>query len=191
MPITLTTDPILSTDDVRALIDEQNPEMAKLLINAVSLEFLKFTNRTRITSAVSLVEWVKGINSQYLFLHATPITTITSVQRYSLGVLQETYASTDYMIALNSTALLKYSSTWEGNSESEEPNIKVTYTGGFTAVPGDVIRGAIEQMRYERLRMAGRVGIENVSAGGESVNYETGGLLKGVREIWAPYRVVV
>jgi hypothetical protein len=46
--------------------------------------------------------------------------------------------------------------------------VQVTYKGGWAAIPGDVVLGAIEQARVDLLRMSGEVGVTSRGAQGES-----------------------
>jgi hypothetical protein len=69
-------------------------------------------------------------------------------------------------------------------------HIQVTYKGGWAAIPGDVIQGAIMQGRVDLLRMNGEVGVNSRGSQGESTSYQTAGIIKEVADLWAPYRMV-
>ena len=193
MAITLTTDPIMTVDDVRALTEEGDVTRATFLINAVSAQFKTFTNRTRITDSgatTALVEYLSGLGDSYLWLHATPIISVTSIELLSAGTVSSTLASTDYEIYADSGALYRNGALWPG--PDGERDIKVTYRAGWVAgaLPGDIVAAAVEQMRWARMRLDGKVGAESVSRGGESVSLETGQLLKSVRDAWSPWRIM-
>jgi hypothetical protein len=73
-----------------------------------------------------------------------------------------------------------------------EHNVKVTYTGGWATIPGDIQQAAIIQMKVDRQRTdAGMVGINSLSQDGQSVSYDQSGLVKEVRDILEPYRIEV
>lgn len=194
MAITLTTDPILTVDDVRALTEENDVTRATFLINAVSAQFRTFTRRTRITdsgASVGLVEYLPGLGDSYLWLHATPIISVTSIEMLSAGTVTSTLATTDYEIYGDRGALYRNGALWPG--PDGERDVKVTYRAGWVvgAIPGDIVAGAVEQMRWARMRLDGKVGAESVSRGGESVSLETGQLLKSVVDAWKPWRIMV
>jgi hypothetical protein len=193
MSITLTTDPILSLADAMGLIEETNAVRATVLLNSVSDSFRRFTNRTRITvPAADITEYVGGLGGLWLFLHASPITVVTSVDVMLDGAVDEALAAADYTLFADLGALRRNGSEWPLDVEGDH-SVRVIYRGGWAAgsVPGDVIMGAVTQMRYERQRFDGKVGVESLSRNGESVSYETGGLLKATRDLWAPYRITV
>jgi hypothetical protein len=193
MAITLTTDPIMTVDDVRALAEEDNITRATVLVNSVSAQFRTFTNRIRITdsgSTTALVEYLEGLGSQYLWLHSTPIISVAQVDLLAAGNVSRTLAAAEYEIYADAGSLYRNYDLWP--EPGGERDIKVTYRAGWVAgsLPGDVVSGAIQQMRWERTRMDGKVGAESVSRGGESVSLETGQLLKSVREAWSPWRIM-
>lgn len=192
MALTLTSDPILSIDDARALVDEGDATRATLLVNSVSALFLRFTNRTRITvPAADITEYVEGLGGLWLFVHASPITVVTSVALMANGAVSQSYAAADYTTFADAGALRRNGGEWPLDIDGDK-SLRVVYRGGWAAgsVPGDIVSGAIQQMRYERQRLDGRVGVENMSRNGESVGYETGGMLKAVRDLWGPWRIV-
>lgn len=193
MAITLTVDPIMTVDDVRAFTEESDVTRATFLINAVSAQFRTYTNRTRITDSgatTALVEYLSGLGSEYLWLHASPVISIASIELLLAGDVSETLAAAGYESYAETGALYLNSGVW--GDPSGERAIRVTYRAGWVAgaIPGDIVAGAVEQMRWARMRLDGKVGAESVSRGGESVSLETGQLLKSVRDAWAPWRIL-
>lgn len=194
MALTLTSDPILSREDVREILDEANDTRAIVLINSVSARFLSYTNRLRITVPSSdLVELLQGNGMTELFVHASPITATTSIKILANGDVQETLTAADYEVYATAGCYHRNSSTWPLNDTGER-DVEITYRGGWAAgsIPGDIIEGAIAQMRAERQRLSGTGMVTSMSRGGESVQYEQpAGLLAGVKEAWNPYRILV
>lgn len=194
MAITLTSDPIMTLDDAMALIDESNPVRATFLLNSVSALFRSFTNRCNILKTTGIVEYLIGNGDARLWVHATPIDTTATVQVETIanGTTYETLTLAGGTLAVMAEvgAISRNAGFWPISDDHH--NLKVTYTGGWTAgaLPADVVMGAVQQMRYERMRFDGKVGVESVSRSGESVSFETGGLLKATRNLWEPWRVL-
>lgn len=193
MAITLTSDPIVSEADARKMIDCQDDDVIRLLINSVSAKFLAFTRRVAINKTASLVEYLRGLDDFRLWVHATPIdtTAVVKVEILSDGQVDETLtlAASQLVVYATPGIVGRVAGCW--SASSDEFNLKVTYTGGWTTVPGDIVASALRQMKFERMKDQGFVGVSNVSRGGESVTYETADLLEEVRKTWQRHKVMV
>jgi hypothetical protein len=193
MAITLTSDPIVALSDVKELINEVNDTEAKVLINAVSEKFLRYTGRKRITQG-SIVEWDKGGLTK-IYLHGSPVDESSAVQVDVYNgteiAVTMTVADEDLRIVQCATSayleLVTYCPPWIEGIDT----VKISYTGGWETVPGDIVLAAIDQMRIERNRMDGNLGALSMSANGETVRFETSGLIKAVQDAFEPYRMLV
>jgi hypothetical protein len=189
MAITLTTDPIVAIEDVKLILGENDNTRAALILNSVSAKFLRFTNRLRILSG-SVTEYVRGEDTAQISLHATPVTAIASIDIYDSGLSQITLASSAYTYYGTDGVVQRFGEPWPAPSDDER-NIKVAYTGGWTAgsLPGDIVAAALELMRWERQKLDGLVGMESRSAGGQSAQFEVASVVKAVEQAWAPWRI--
>jgi len=187
MPITLTSDPIVSEAVVQEMLGIAGDE-ARLLINSASVKFKNYTGRLRIING-AVTEYQRGSGSSKFWLHATPITALTSVQIMSDGAVSETVTSYDYDAATGRFALHNRSIPLS----EDENTLKVVYTAGWAAVsvPGDIMEGALELMRVEQDRRKGRAGVKSESMGGHSVTFQTGDLPESVAQAWDPYRFMI
>lgn len=196
MALTLTTDPIISLVDARALLALNSEQTAIMLINSVSAKFLQYTHRIRINHSGSgepVTDQTRGRDSYVLWVHAAPvdIEEDVTVVLTSGGNAGATFDLDDGTLAVSGdgTRITLYNAG-APYSVGEE-NVTMTYVGGWKQVPGDVIAGAIEQMRIDKMRMEGLTGVASVSRSGESVQYDQGAIIKSVAQAWAPYRVLV
>lgn|GEM_PF-2902065 len=194
MAITITTDPIVGLSDVKELISEASDKEATLLINAVSEKFLRYTHRRRITQG-SITEWAMG-GLDKIYLHGCPVdedSEITVSVYGSDGDVTTTMTLTDGDLRVVQSPvdayieLLTYTPPWVEGVDT----VKVAYTGGWETVPGDIVLAAIDQMRVERQRRGGTLGAVSVSANGETVKFETSGLIRSVQDAFDPYRMVI
>lgn len=194
MAITLTSDPIVGIADVKELIGVTNDTEARLLINSVSEKFLRYTHRRRITSG-SVTEWSKG-GCEKIYLHGMPVDedsafTISVYGSDGSVSTTMTLADNDFRVVQSPTdayvELITYTPPWVEGIE----NVKLAYTGGWATVPGDIVMAAIQQMRVENNRRDGELGAMSVSANGQTVQFETSGLIKAVEDAWNPYRMLI
>jgi len=196
MSITLTTDPIILEETAQVFLEMNNPEKLKLLINSVSQKFREYTGRLYINRTADIEEYSFGNGTSRIYVHALPIDVSDgeiTVEILTNGAVTSTYTNTadtngdctgyadDNFIYLHSAVTPP--------SEGEK-NVKVTYNGGWQTIPGNVLQGAIMQMNVEKQRIEGLVGIDNISREGESVSYDSGDIIKAVRDLWYPYKVM-
>jgi hypothetical protein len=142
-------------------------------------------------SQSSMTSYGSPTSGQDLWLHATPITNLVRVELLVRGTVTQTLtqAGDDFEIYANEGVLHRNGSVWPG--PEGERSVRVYYAGGWTVgqLPGDALMGAVQQMRYERARFDGRVGVTNLSRNGESAAMEVGGLLSAVKDYWNGYRI--
>lgn len=195
---TITTDPVITLADTMdgEFLSETNETQAILLINDVSEKFKRYMNRRQLNSA-SIVERVEGNGLARIYVHAPPIATgsTVTVKTYDGVTLKDTYTNDDDELAvINSDVdgIIELSEAVTPNAMDLEHNVEITYTGGWTTIPGDVVAAAVMQMRVDRQRMdRGQVGIESLSQDGQSVSYDSSGLVKEVRDALMPYRIEI
>lgn len=183
MSITVTSDPIISAQLIMDLLGIQNTDKAAFLINSVSTRFLKYTGRLRITNG-AVTEYQATQGGAVFWLHATPITAVTSVQALVDGAVTVTITGYDLD---NETGKLALHQDLVPGSYGEN-TLKAVYTAGWTTVPGDVQMSAIQLVRVEYDRMSGRAGYTSEAAEGHSVSYQVDTLPKSVEHVWNQYR---
>jgi len=203
MTITLCSDPIMQTDDVKKILSCEEYEAA-LLINSVTAKFLHFTGRTVIASA-ACTETVRGDGSALLYVRNRPIDLFgepagtppvapaipVTVTLLAAGSTTDTWTDTDDELSIDADAGEIASLSGAFPESDGERNVRIAYTGGFETVPGDVIMGAVIQMKVDRRRYTKEAGISSMGADGESMQLETGGIVKAVADLWRPYRTVI
>jgi len=189
MTITLTTDPIITVSDLQDLLNLDSETKAIVLINSVSRKFLNYTQRSYINQAAAPVtELYRGAGTCVIWLRAYA-TDVTQVEFLDSGSASSTFTSDDYAVDADGPRITFYNTT-APRSDAED-NISVTYTPGWAAIPGDIIFGAIEQIIYERARLAGKmVGMTSESQRDHTASYEIGGLIKSARDAWQPYVIM-
>jgi hypothetical protein len=194
MAISLTSDPIVSFSDVRDLLSEASETEATLLINAVSEKFKRYTHR-RIINQGSVSEWAHG-GLHKIYLHGSPVDESSEVTVEVYGTDGDvsatlTKGADDLRVVQTDTTAYIVLLTYIPPFIEGHQTVKVTYTGGWSAVPGDITLAAIDQMRVERKRRKGTLGVESVSQDGQSVKFEISGLIKSVQDAFDPYRMVI
>jgi len=194
MSITLTSDPIVSIADVRDLLSEADEKEATLLVNAVSEKFKRYTHR-RIINRGSVSEWRLG-GLRKMYLHGYPVdeSAEVTVEVYGTdGAVHTTLTKGNGDVRVVQSGvdayvvLISYIPPFVEGVQT----VKVTYTGGWSEVPGDVVLAAIDQMRVERQRRKGTLGVESASQDGQTVRFETSGLIRSVQDAFDPYRMVI
>lgn len=203
MTMTLCADPIMQQDDVQKILSCE-PYEAALLINSVTAKFLQFTGRT-VIAAASVTEYRRGNGREILFVRNRPIDLFgaptgtppvapaipVTVTILSAGVTSDTWTDTALELSINAEAGEVVSLVGAFPESEGERNIKIAYTGGFETVPGDVIMGAVIQMKVDRRRYTKEAGISSMGSDGESMQLDSAGLIRAVRDLWAPYRTVI
>lgn len=203
MAITLCADPIMAVEDVRKILSVEDYEAA-LLINSVTDKFLRYTGRT-VIAAAAVTEQRRGNGREVLFVRNRPIDLFgeptgtppvapaipVTVTILSAGVTSDTWTDTDGELSIDAEAGEVVSLVGAFPESEGERNIRIAYTGGFETVPGDVIMGALEQMKVDRRRLTNEAGITSMGADGESMQLDSSGLIKATRDLWAPYRTVI
>lgn len=197
MSFALTSDPILTGADVQSLLQVKDQQQAIIIANGLATKFKRWTNRVQINenTTTSIVEKIVPYGGDKLYLHA-PIWTGTGytieAKLYQGPQLLATYtlAGGDifYFTSDTESGITLPGGLWPAATSG--CLVQVTYKGGWSEIPGDVIQGAIMQGRVDVLRMSGEVGINSRGAQGESTAYQTAGIVKEVADMWAPYRMV-
>ena len=191
MAISVTTDPIVTAAYVTDATGLDAEDEIDHLINFASAEFLRFTNRARITSG-AVTETVNRPprDVPVIWLKAAPVDTDETFTILSLfeGETNETLSESDY--ALNATSGRLYLPNHTSLGGAWGWQLQIDYTGGWTTVPNDVMGGAIEFIRAAHERSKGRAGVRSVSFEGISQNMETAMLPESVADAWWPYRIL-
>ena len=192
MAITLTTDPIILAADAEVLLDwEPGPELT-LAINSVSARFLRFTGRQRITSgALVQTEALPPYPVPVVYLRAAPVDTgeTFTVEVYQDGASTETLTTSDYDLEDVEGRLMLLGHNGAGPRSTRR--LVVSYTGGWSTVPGDVIESAVHFMRLNRRRRDGMVGASSVSEGSTvtATTFNIGNIPPEVADVWQAYKV--
>jgi hypothetical protein len=194
----LTSDPVLSVSDARALLGIQTDQEAILIVNALSAKLKRYTGRVQINqnTTTAIVEKIIPYAGDKLYLHA-PIWTGTaftiSAALYSGGDLTDTYTLADgelqYQTSDNSSHILLVAGQWP--DDTLNGYVQVTYKGGWATVPFDVVQGALMQARVDIRRMQGEVGVTSRGALGESTQFQTVGIVRECMDLWEPYRILL
>jgi len=199
MSMTLVTDsdPIIALEDAMSLLSITDDTVGKMIVNSLSEKFRLFTERVQLNQDVSvdIVEHLRGDTPNILYLHCAPvhIASDVKVEIFDGHNVVSTYLYSDEDIAC-------YSDNYEARLESAGGIFpvfgdcyiaRVTYRGGWAAIPGNVTEGAILQGRVDLNRYEGEVGVTQRSSGDESTTFDVRGIIRTVQELWAPYRVIV
>lgn len=199
MSITLVSDPIMGLDDALQFLSVTDDNYAAMIINSLTRKFRQFTGRVQLNEDTEndVVEYLRGATSGVLYLHCCPIITTADTQDVTVEIIDghttlETYSWDDEELQV-------YSDDTEGRLESvacffpsqgDRQIAKVTYRGGWPAIPGDVMEGAILQGKVDLNRLNGEIGVTSRSSGGESTDFDTRGIIKTVQQLWFPYRTI-
>lgn len=190
MAIALTSDPIVTLADLQTVIPGlKNHDRAHALINSASAAFLRFTNRQRITSG-ELTEVVSLPPSpvNYTYLHAAPVSEVSEIVVLYNGEEDETLTTADWELENSDTGkLITPNHTVSGRGHGYK--LKITYTAGWTTVPGDVQAGAFEVISLTRQRWDGQAGVRYSGMSGANAGLETEALPQSTREAWQRYRI--
>jgi hypothetical protein len=196
MAITLMNDPIMALEDAKSLLNITDDTQARVLVNALTMKFRHHTGRIQLGTDASndVVEYLRGDTPCTLYLHCSPLLTDQDiiveifdghnvVETYKWSEEEVIYYGDDQEARLESAGLFP--------TKGDPYTAKITYRGGWTATPGDVLEGAILQGRVDLLRQNGEIGVDSRSVDGESTSYDTKGIIKTVAELWGPYRILV
>ena len=201
MSITLTTDPIIDVADAKKVLSINDDFEAAIYINSVSQKFLQYTGRTVINEA-AVTEYHRGNGRQIIYTNNAPISLFgdptgtppvapaipVTVTLLVGGETSDTLTDTDGELQVSAAGGEVVSLRGAFPESTGERNVKIEYTGGFATIPGDVILGAVMQMKVDRERMEKRAGNTSMSERGESASLDIDGIVKPVRDLWAPYR---
>lgn len=198
MSFALTSDPVLTGAEVQSLLSVQDSQKAILLANSLSQKLLRFTNRCQINenTITAIVEKIRPYGGDKLYLHAPIWTgsgfTIEAAVYEGVSLLATyTYAGGDFGYQTNDYVSYLTISGLNWPDQTLRGHVQVTYKGGWSTIPGDVIQGAIMQGRVDLKRMEGEVGVTSRGSQGESTAYDTAGIVKEVADLWRPYRIAI
>ena len=190
MAITLTSDPIIPAADAASLLSWATGDELNLAINSASVRFLKYTGRQRITSGTLVqTEALPPRQVPVLWLRASPVDTgeTFAVEIYEDGSSAETLTDSDYDLEDVTGRLVLGSSATATYNASRR--VVVSYTGGWTTVPGDVMESALRLMRLDKQRRDGMTGVASASREGMSTSYQTADLPAEISDVWQAYRI--
>ncbi len=214
MAIELTIDPIVTIQECKDILGWNDDSKTRVLINSVSAKFLKFTNRVRINEA-AVEELTRAVDHQLVWARATPIAAgeVKIEVLDNEGATTETYSTTDGTLVVdrNTGKIARpgcqafpsfcncsgypadgIPSIETNRSRGEEvpfPSLKLTYTGGWPTVPGDLVMSAFEQAKLELERLKGNTGITADSKFGDQVAFQSEDLTNSVESVWKRYRI--
>lgn len=195
--IQMTSDPIISLDDAQRVLSTNDETALTMAINAVSRKFLRHTGRRVIgyDADTAIVEDVRPEEPHRIWLAASPVVTDGKefqAEAVADGEAQQTYLYSEDEIEVVSCDQYAYITPigWAFRV-SRDPSwyVRLTYYGGWSTVPGDVIAGAVAQLHVEIERLGGMVGMSSVSRDRENVQYDRSAVISEAAEAWTPYVV--
>lgn len=192
MAITITSDPIMLEADAEALLAWEPGVELILAINSVSARFLKFTGRQRITSgALVQTEALPPPQQPTVYLRAAPVDTGEdfTVEVYQDGASVETLTTADYDLEDVDGRLFLLGHTSTNNRSTRR--LVISYTGGWSTVPGDVVESAVHYMRINKRRRDGMVGASSSSKDSTvtATTFNIGNIPPEVEDVWQAYKV--
>lgn len=192
MAIALTSDPIIPAADAATLLSWDTGDELNLAINAASERFLKFTGRLAINdTAVVQIEAMPPRERPVVWLRATPVDTGEdfTVEVYQDGASSLTLGTADYDLEDVKGRLTMKGHGIVGSRPTRR--LVVTYTGGWTVVPGDIMGAALALMRLEKRRRDGAVGVSSASADSAvtATTFNIGNLPREISDVWQAYKV--
>jgi hypothetical protein len=186
--------------EAQQVFDFPNTDEGVRVLNAVAAKARAWMQRVRlIDTGTPVVEYLRiEQDTPTLYLHAAVDVADFSandvtVDHYSRGVLLTSYSANAGDLVVQSDEFSARVDLIAGSfpASTGASFLEVTYAGGWSAVPGDVVQGAIEQARVDLKRFRGEVGMISRGKGSESVEFDTHGVVRTVADLWQPYRVLV
>lgn len=167
-------------------------EEVDLIINAASTVAARMCGRGvdengySYLVSTSRTEYYDGDGTDTLLVQAYPISTVASVyvdtnREYGTADLID---SDDYVWYAMRGTIVTDGALFGGGNKS----IKVTYTGGYSTVPGDLQQAVKELVQFWYKRNTDkRVGVNSVSVGDKNMSYETD-VPKAIASVFARYK---
>jgi hypothetical protein len=187
----ITTDPIMSLADAKEWGGFTDDDQTIRLINIVSVKFLTFTQRARITEG-AVDEYVFPLDGNTAFTGTRPISAadVTVIEITRSGDTT-TYLEADDDVFCDRVRgrIYKTGGTW--TTGTEFPSLRLQYTGGWTDPPDDVVAGTLAQMKVEQQRLKGSVGHDTITTAGDTLTPDRESVIKEAAEAWKPYRIFV
>lgn len=159
------------------------------LINRKSTQLLKYVGIDTFLTTTR-TEYYDGNGTKYLFLKYKPVNSIASIYDDTDWEWDgdSLIAATDYRIVGNRFVVLKDDIFTTGDQ-----NIKITYSSGYSEIPGDVKQACIEEIvfAYENANQH-RIGlIQKTIDGAGSVQYYETGIMKSTTQILNKYKSIM
>jgi hypothetical protein len=153
------------------------------LITRVSTEFYSYTGRNILSG--TYVETYNGTGSQNLVLNQYPVLSVSGISINGHSVNQ-TNNGNGYITGWNNDNQQIFVNN--GICKGFQ-NVQVTYTAGYSTVPGDIEQSVIDYVLI-LLAKAGRIGVVSKAIEGMSDRYigDLEGVPKSVKEVWNSYR---
>lgn len=170
--------------------DDDYDDQLESVINALTTAFTQYIGGDTIMNS-AIIEYTEGKDDDTLFLRNPPIVETTSSVVICID-MDRTYAAADNK---DRSDFVVYSRTGRVVlSDDIFPSwpqcVKVSYYGGWTALPADMRHAAFEAAQWMWKRQKdGRVGVTSVSAqAGGSVSFEDGALPASVMFVLDKYK---
>lgn len=211
MSIQLTQDPIVTLQNCRDILGMDDDPRTIVLINSVSEKFRKYTNRVQINEA-AVQEKVRSYDSHIVYVHATPINLSTQGVVVSVvdahGTVINSYdsAAGELLVdELRGRVMRPGCAPFEGpcapcsefgasNEPGDSPlfpSLAVSYVGGWTTLPGDIMMSAFEQIKLDNERLKGAIAMTVGSDLEPQYAENSQGILQTVADVWKPYRILI
>jgi len=161
----------------------------KRLINVVS-DFIQLNYIGRELTAKERTEYYDGKGKNQIHLKHYPIISITDIWDDPSRNYTDTYKkSSDDYVYYEDNGIIKLIAG--GVFYDGIKNVKATYIAGYNSVPGDIQQATIELVarKYDQSRKGkGQLGIDSISAGDQTVNYNQDDLLPQIKSVLLAYR---
>lgn len=187
--MSLNSNALCSVDNVNNLLDkkgvtDEETHSLELIINGLSQEFENYCDR--IFKRANYIEYIDGDGSQYLYPVNYPLVSVSSIYDDSDWVYgaNTLITATEYGIIDGVYVAMK-----SGYFSLGTKNIKITYSGGYTTIPADLILAAtLESAKMFKNRKDINVVSRSISDG--SINFEPTSFLPAVKQILDRYKRV-
>lgn len=171
-------------------VDTDNSARLESVIISVTDAFEEYTGRDTFISSL-VVETTEGCDDDTLWVRNPPISETTSsvvicIDSERLYPAGDNLTRTDFAVYERTGKIVLIDDYFPSNPLC----VRLTYYGGYSTLPGDVKRAALEACQFFWKReQDGRVGVSSVShPQGGGVSYDESGLPKAVTDVLDRYR---
>lgn len=185
---------IITIEEFESFDDSPSPianlEQVTNAISAATSLIEKLTTRTFETSPspAEIIEVLNGKDAPRIYTHQAPVLTVTKLEYFD-GVSWVEFDSTTYPRAIKTDSNIIYFITPGHKFPCGYQNIRVTFTYGIDALPGD-LKFACFAVAKHMILEASRQGLTQQADGEQTFNY-THELPPGIDKIIMRYKTVL